>query len=124
MSFTIKFNSSNRKRYMVKISDRYHVPFFDGMIVLFGILDLDLWKTEHLQVGIQGGKLKNTLLVLAIRKSGMNNEWTPNEIIMIAKNIYKIYTAGVLNKDKYIISEISKKDQELFSVLGVDLLRN
>ena len=48
-------------------------------------------------------------LVLAIRKSGMNNEWTPNEIIMIAKNIYKIYTAGVLNKNKYIISEVSKK---------------
>lgn len=63
-------------------------------------------------------------LVLAIRKSGMNNEWTPNEIIMIGKNIYKVYTAGVLNKNKYIISEISKKDEELFSALGVDLLRN
>ena len=63
-------------------------------------------------------------LVLAIRKSGMNNEWTPNEIIIIAKNIYKIYTAGALNKEKYIISEVSKKDEELFSALGVDLLRN
>lgn len=51
----------------------------------------------------------------------MDNEWTPNEVIMIAKNIYKIYTAGVLNKDKYIISEVSKKDGELFSALGVDL---
>ncbi len=60
-------------------------------------------------------------LVLAIRKSGMDNEWIPNEVIMIAKNIYKIYTAGVLNKDKYIISEVSKKDGELFSALGVDL---
>lgn len=48
----------------------------------------------------------------------------PNEIIMIGKNIYKVYTAGVLNKNKYIISEISKKDEELFSALGVDLLRN
>jgi hypothetical protein len=54
----------------------------------------------------------------------MNNEWTPNEIIIIAKNIYKIYTAGALNKEKYIISEVSKKDEELFSALGVDLLRN
>lgn len=63
-------------------------------------------------------------LVLAIRKSGMDSEWTPNEIIMIAKNIYKIYTAGVLNKDKYIISEVPKKDEELFNALGVDLLRN
>lgn len=63
-------------------------------------------------------------LVLAIRKGGLNNEWTPNEIIMLAKNIYKIYTAGVLNKDKFIISEISKKDAELFQALGVDLLRN
>lgn len=54
----------------------------------------------------------------------MNSEWTPNEIIMIAKKIYKVYTAGVLNKDKYIISEVSKKDEELFSALGVDLLRN
>jgi hypothetical protein len=61
---------------------------------------------------------------LAIRKSGMDSEWTPNEIIMIAKNIYKVYTAGVLNKGKYIISEISKKDGELFNALGVDLLRN
>lgn len=63
-------------------------------------------------------------LVLAIRKSGMNNEWTPNEIIMIAKNIYKVNTAGVLNKNKYIVSEESKPDEELFSALGVDLLRN
>ncbi len=63
-------------------------------------------------------------LVLAIRKSGMDSEWTPNEIIMIAKNIYKVYTAGVLNKGKYIISEVSKKDGELFNALGVDLLRN
>lgn len=63
-------------------------------------------------------------LVLAIRKAELNNEWTPNEIIIIAKNIYKIYTAGVLNKDKFIISEMSKKDEELFHTLGVDLLRN
>lgn len=54
----------------------------------------------------------------------MDSEWTPNEIIMIAKNIYKVYTAGVLNKEKYIISEVSKKDGELFNALGVDLLRN
>ena len=63
-------------------------------------------------------------LVLAVRKGGLNDEWTPNEIIMLAKNIYKVYTAGVLNKDKFIISEISKKDEELFYALGVDLLRN
>ncbi|MDE6747590.1 MAG: transposase [Lachnospiraceae bacterium] len=63
-------------------------------------------------------------LVLAIRKGGLNNEWTPNEIIMMAKNIYKIYTSGVLNKDKFIISEVSQKDIELFHTLGVDLLRN
>ena len=63
-------------------------------------------------------------LVLAVRKGGLNDEWTPNEIIMLAKNIYKVYTAGVLNKDKFIISEMSKKDEELFYALGVDLLRN
>ena len=63
-------------------------------------------------------------LVLAVRKGGLNDEWTPNEIIMLAKNIYKVYTAGVLNKDKFIISEISKKDEELFYALGVDILRN
>lgn len=63
-------------------------------------------------------------LVLAIRKAELNNEWTPNELIMMAKNIYKIYTAGVLNKDKFIVSEMSKKDEELFHTLGVDLLRN
>ena len=63
-------------------------------------------------------------LVLAIRKGGLNNEWTPNEIIMMAKNIYKIYTSGALNKEKFIISEVSQKDVELFHVLGVDLLRN
>lgn len=63
-------------------------------------------------------------LVLAIRKAELNNEWTPNEIIMMAKNIYKIYTAGVLSKDKFIVSEMSKKDEELFHTLGVDLLRN
>ena len=43
---------------------------------------------------------------------------------MMAKNIYKIYTAGVLNKDKFVVSEMSKKDEELFHTLGVDLLRN
>ncbi len=63
-------------------------------------------------------------LVLAMRKGGLNKEWTPNEIIMLAKNIYKVYTAGVLDKDKFIISEMSKKDAELFHTLGVDLLRN
>ncbi|MDE5823530.1 MAG: hypothetical protein K2H91_02435 [Lachnospiraceae bacterium] len=63
-------------------------------------------------------------LVLAIRKGELYDEWTPNEIIMMAKNIYKIYTSGVLNKDKYIISEVSKKDAELFHTLGVDLLHN
>lgn len=63
-------------------------------------------------------------LVLAIRKGGLNDEWTPNEIIMLAENIYKVYTAGVLNKKKYIISEMSKKDEELFHAMGVDLLRN
>lgn len=50
-------------------------------------------------------------LVLAIRKGGLNNEWTPNEIILMAKNIYKIYTSGVLNKDKFIIWEVSQKDE-------------
>lgn len=63
-------------------------------------------------------------LVWAMRKSGLNNDWTPNEIIMIAKNIYKVYTGGGLTKDKYIISEISQKDKNLFDSLGVDLLRN
>ena len=63
-------------------------------------------------------------LVRAVRKGGLNEEWTPNEIIMLAKNIYKVYTAGVLNKDKFIISEISQKDEELFHALGVNLLRN
>lgn len=43
---------------------------------------------------------------------------------MLAKNIYKVYTAGVMNKDKFIISEVSPKDEELFHALGVDILRN
>ena len=36
-------------------------------------------------------------LVLAIRKSGMNNEWTPNEIIIIAKNISAAELSAYLN---------------------------
>lgn len=63
-------------------------------------------------------------LIQAMRNGGLNHEWTPNEIILIAKNIYKVYTAGVLNKDKYIISEVSQKDRDLLSALGVDLFRN
>lgn len=64
-------------------------------------------------------------LILAIRKSGMNNEGIPNEIIMIAKNVYQInMVGGVLKRDKYIISEVSKKDEKLFSALGVNLLRH
>jgi hypothetical protein len=43
---------------------------------------------------------------------------------MLAKNIYKIYTAGILNKDKIVVSEMSQKDEELFHALGADLLRN
>ena len=51
-------------------------------------------------------------------------ENTQAVVRVFAKNIYKVYTAGVLNKGKYIISEVSKKDGELFNALGVDLLRN
>lgn len=32
---------------------------------------------------------------------------------MMAKSVYKIYTSGVLNKDKFIISEVSQKGAEV-----------
>ena len=43
---------------------------------------------------------------------------------MLAKNLYKVYIAVILNKDSFIMSEMFEKDKELVSSMGVDLLRN
>lgn len=43
---------------------------------------------------------------------------------MLAKNLYKVYIAVILNKDSFIMSEMFEKDKELVSSMDVDLLRN
>lgn len=63
-------------------------------------------------------------LVRALRKSGLNNKYDPNDVIMLAKNIYKIKMTNVFNLNQILYSEVSNKDKEVFKSLGVDLFRN
>ena len=55
-------------------------------------------------------------IVRALRDNELNNEYTPEDILAIGKNIYKVRGAG-FNDSR--VSEISKPDNELLNKLGI-----
>lgn len=57
-------------------------------------------------------------LVRALRESELNDEYTPEDILAIGKNIYKVRGAGFA---EYRISEVSKPDRDLLTQLGIFL---
>ena len=59
-------------------------------------------------------------IVRALRKNELNDEYTPEDILSIGKNIYKVRGAGFTD---FRMSEISKPDDELLQKLGVTLFR-
>ncbi len=60
-------------------------------------------------------------LLNALRDKGLSNKYTPEDVIKLTKNIYRV---DVGDEDGYRVSAIQKKTQELLDKLGVDLLRN
>lgn len=60
-------------------------------------------------------------LVQAMREADLTGDWTPKDIIMMAKNVYKVYDNGIEHPELARVSEIPNRSQELFEALGVKL---
>ncbi len=59
-------------------------------------------------------------LAQAMRKSGLDQEWKPEEILALSKNIYQIREKGDGQKNMFLLSGISDRDEEIWKALGVD----
>lgn len=59
-------------------------------------------------------------LTNALKRTKLNEKYTPEEVLKLTKNIFKVQTDS---DGGYRISAIQKKTQELLNILGVDLLR-
>ncbi len=59
-------------------------------------------------------------LVNALRGKGISDKYTPEDLIKMTKNIYRVDTG---DENGYRISAIQKRTQELLDTLGIDLLR-
>lgn len=59
-------------------------------------------------------------LINALRSSNLDGKYTPEDVLKLTKNIYKVDCG---NGQGYKVSAIQKKTSELLNKLGVDLLR-